>query len=108
MTKSDIETMIKSSEGVLLYFSGKDCGVCHALRPKISELFQSRFPLIEQIYIDAQQYPDIAASFGVFSVPTIVVYLQGEEFAREGRNISLYKLKEQIERPYAIMTEGKG
>ncbi|MBD3807719.1 MAG: thioredoxin, partial [Epsilonproteobacteria bacterium] len=38
----DIETLeelVEHKIGVMLYFSGDDCGVCNALGPKIKELF---------------------------------------------------------------------
>ena len=100
----EIENKIKESAGVLLYFSGENCNVCHALRPKIAELFKREFPLIEQIFLDAHEEREISAAFGVFSVPTIIIYLGGREFAREGRAVSLHALSQKIQRPYSIMT----
>jgi len=39
MGLEEIQTIIKEEVGVLLYFSGEQCNVCHALRPKFKELF---------------------------------------------------------------------
>lgn len=100
-----VKEMIDNEDGVLLYFSGEDCRVCHALRPKFKEAFDRHFPLIEQIYLDADNHPEIAAHFQLFSVPTMIVFLAGREFAREGRNVSIHQLIKQLERPYGIMTE---
>jgi len=36
-TLEDIEQIIKSEVGVLLYFSTPTCNVCQALKPKIIE-----------------------------------------------------------------------
>ena len=104
MLQKELEEIIKKEVGVLLYFSGENCNVCHALRPKFKELFDKSFPKIKQIYLDAHQNPKISASFCVFSVPTILVFLDGKEFIREGRAVSLYQLKEKLQRPYKIMT----
>jgi len=100
-----VKEMIDSEDGVLLYFSGEDCNVCHALRPKLQEAFDSNFPLIKQIYLDAHDNPDISAHFQVFSVPTAIVFLAGREFAREGRSISIHQLVTQLKRPYSMMTD---
>ncbi|RUM75047.1 MAG: thioredoxin [Sulfurovum sp.] len=105
MTLEALRQTIREEPGVLLYFLGEHCNVCHALRPKFKELFDTQFPLIKQIYLDAHENPEISAHFQVFSVPTMIVFLDGREFAREGRAVSLHKLSEQISRPYAIMTE---
>jgi len=100
-----VRELIDSEDGVLLYFSGEDCNVCHALRPKFQEAFESNFPLVKQIYLDAQQNPEISAHYQVFTVPTMIVFLAGREFAREGRSVSLHQLVTQIARPYSIMID---
>ncbi len=105
MLLEDLQETIKKEIGVLLYFSGENCNVCHALRPKFKELFNNSFPQIKQIYLDAHQNPKISAHFQVFSVPTILVFLDGREFIREGRAVSLYQLEDKLQRPYSIMTE---
>ena len=105
MTLEEVQNIIREEVGVLLYFSGERCNVCHALRPKFKELFDSEFPLITQIYLDAHENPEISAHFQVFSVPTMLVFLDGREFVREGRAVSMHKLTEQLMRPYKMMTE---
>lgn len=100
----EIEGIIKSELGVLLYFSTPTCNVCHALKPKIIEAFDSNFPEIKQYFIDASLSPEIPASLQIFSVPTIVVFLDGKEFVRESRNVSIQALIDKIARPYKMMT----
>ena len=103
MTLEQIQQTIKEEVGVLLYFSGEQCNVCHALRPKFKALFDAEFPKIKQIYLDAHENPKISAHYSVFSVPTMIVFLDGREFVREGRAVSLHKMIEQLARPYGMM-----
>ena len=105
MTLEELQNTIKSEVGALLYFSGENCNVCHALRPKFKEVFDENFPQLKQIYLDAHDNPEISANFQVFSVPTMIVFMDGKEFAREGRSVSLHQLTEQLKRPYMMMTE---
>ncbi|WP_296823910.1 thioredoxin family protein [Sulfurovum sp.] len=105
MTLEQLQSTIRTEVGVLLYFSGENCNVCHALRPKFKEVFDREFPLIRQIYLDAHENAEISAHFQVFSVPTMIVFMDGREFAREGRAVSLHQLTEQLKRPYGLMTE---
>lgn len=105
MTVDSVQTMIQKEIGVLLYFSGEQCHVCHALRPKIKALFAQTFPKIKQIYLDAQEYAEISAQYQVLSLPTILVFLDGKEFIRDGRSVSLHQLTEKLQRPYRMMTE---
>ncbi len=103
MQLSQIKELINTKDGVMLYFSGENCNVCHALRPKIKEMFDKEFPIIEQVWLDAHQNPEISAHFQVFSVPTLIVYLGGREFIKEGRAMSLHALSQKLQRPYQIM-----
>ncbi len=104
MTQEELKQTITEEVGVLLYFSGEQCNVCHALRPKFKALFDAEFPQIKQIYLDAHENPEISAHYSVFSVPTMIVFLDGREFVREGRAVSLHKMTEQLKRPYGMMT----
>ncbi|HEY9190081.1 MAG TPA: thioredoxin family protein [Sulfurovum sp.] len=105
MTLEALQNTIKNEVGVLLYFSGEHCNVCHALRPKFKEVFDANFPLLKQIYLDAHENLEISVHFRVFSVPTMIVFLDGKEFAREGRSVSMHQLTEKLKRPYTMMTE---
>ena len=103
MILEELQNTIKSEVGVLLYFSGENCNVCHALRPKFKELFDREFSQLKQIYLDAHENAEISAHYQVFSVPTMIVFMDGREFAREGRSVSLHQLAEKLKRPYDMM-----
>lgn len=103
MTLEELESTIKSELGVLLYFSGENCNVCRALRPKFKALFETKFPEIKQIFLEAEEYREIALAYQVLSLPTILVFLDGKEFIREGRTVSMHQLEENLSRPYGMM-----
>jgi thioredoxin-like negative regulator of GroEL len=105
MTVESLQKIITEEVGVLLYFSGENCNVCHALRPKFKEVFDKEFPKLKQVYLDAHEYSEISSQYAVLSVPTMIVFMEGREFAREGRSVSLYKLTQQLKRPYSMMIE---
>ena len=101
---SRAKKIIAKEVGVLVYFSTPTCNVCKALRPKIMETFSQEFENIQRIYINSVDAPDIASNYNVFAVPTILVFLDGKEFSRESRNVSVAALVEKIARPYKIMS----
>jgi len=105
MRLDELNDIINQELGVLLYFSGENCNVCHALRPKFKKEFDTNFPKLKQIYIDAHQNPEISAYYQVFSVPTMIVFMDRREFAREGRAVSLHQLVEKLKRPYNMMID---
>ena len=105
MTLEALQNTIRTEVGVLLYFSGEHCNVCHALRPKFKEVFDANFPQLKQIYLDAHENPEISAHFQVFSVPPMIVFLHGKQFPTEGCSVSMHQLTEKLKRPYGMMTE---
>jgi thioredoxin 1 len=100
--KSDIENAIKSNAAVLVYFSHDQCNVCKSLKPKIEDLIKESFPKIEMLYCNVLEKPDIAASFTVFTAPTIIIWFSGKETFRFGRNISINEVSGAIQRPYSL------
>ena len=105
VTLDEIQNEIANELGVMLYFSGIHCNVCHALRPKVQELFAEKFPGIKQRYIDAENSREVAAHYNVFAVPTMIVFMDRREFAREGRAVSLVELESRLARPYGMMMD---
>jgi thioredoxin-like negative regulator of GroEL len=101
-TIKSIEKELKNNESVILYIGGKSCSVCNTLRPKVEELFSHKFDKIKQIYLYADEYPDIAAHFTVFTIPTVIVYFDKKEFLKLSRNISIPQMEDQIQRVYDL------
>ena len=103
MTLETIEQALSSELAVALYFSAPTCNVCHALKPKLLEAFDANFKQLSVISVDISETPEIASHFGVFSIPTLLVYLDGKEFLRKSRHMSVDQVVAEIQRPYEIM-----
>ncbi len=73
-TKNDLEKCINSKEAVLIYFSSKNCSVCKSLKPKVKEELCKNFPKIKLFEVKIDLHKEIASSFLVFSIPTILVF----------------------------------
>ena len=103
MTLETIEQALSTEIAVALYFSAPTCNVCHALKPKLLEAFDANFKQLSVISVDISETPEIASHFGVFSIPTLLVYLDGKEFLRKSRHMSVDQVVAEIQRPYEIM-----
>ncbi len=101
---NELNNVLKNELAVVLYFSSPSCNVCHVLRPKLMEALETEYPQIARYHADISLTPEIAAEFQVFSAPTIIVFLEGREFIRKGRAMSVEGLLQEIKRPYALMT----
>ena len=73
----------------LEYYSAKWCGPCQALKPIIKELKEDGLNIE---IIDIDETPDRAVKNSVMSVPTIIIYKDGEIFER----IIGFKSKKEI------------
>ena len=101
--KEEILEILKTSKAVMLYFGATNCGVCEVLRPKIEMNISFNFPKIKQYYINSNQNLDITSFFNIFSSPTILVFFEGKEFKRYGRNISLDIFNSELKRLYEMV-----
>ncbi|MDD5157846.1 thioredoxin family protein [Sulfurimonas sp.] len=99
----DIKKIIEENRAVMLYFSAPSCNVCHALKPKLVSAIESNFSEFKIINIDVSIEQELAASFSVFAIPTVLIFLEGSEFLRKSRHMSVDELIKEIRRPYDIM-----
>lgn len=104
-TIESIWQFINNNEMVLLYFSTDDCGICTTLLPKI-EYMITNYPKIKSVHISIDDFPVASGEFSVFTVPSIIVYIEGKEIIREARFISMDLLEGKIAKYYAIFFDG--
>jgi len=102
-----IESVQKAiKEGaVLLYVSAPNCNVCDALKIKVEELFSNEFPKIKLYEANISVVPELTGEFQIFSAPAMLIFFEGQEFAREGRNVSLELLSRRVEKVYKLYFE---
>ena len=102
-TIQNIQNNIKENLAVMVYFSAPTCNVCHALKPKLLEAIDKNFKEFEVVSVDISTCQDISAHFSVFTIPTVLVFLDGREFLRKSRHMSVDEVVREIKRPYDIM-----
>lgn len=100
---SALENVIQNNDAVLIYFSHEKCNVCKVLKPKIHKMLSENFPEIKMFYSDTVLNPEIAAQNSIFTVPTIIIYLDKKEFLRKSRNVGVKELKKELQRPYDLL-----
>lgn len=85
---------INSSQLELLIFSAEACSVCHAVKPRLLTL-TDKYQIPYRI-IDTQQELEFASQMLVFTVPTVLLMLEGREIRRESRFIDFSGLEKTM------------
>ena len=99
---AELDSLKASEEGLVVLFGGKECNVCHVIKPKLIELMTEHYPKMTLAYVDCHVTTDICAQNGVLSLPTLQVYFTGQKFFEEVRTFSLQKVAQDMARPYSM------
>lgn len=74
---SNFDEIVKSSETVLVDFFAVWCGPCKMMSPVIDEIAEEN-AAVTVGKCDVDEADELAAKFGIMSIPTIMVFKNGE------------------------------
>ncbi len=103
LSTKEFEEIVHKELMTVFYFSHDKCNVCKVLKPKVAEALEEQFPKVAFYYIQTDILPDVAAQHSVFTVPTVLVFIQGKESYRYSRNLSIPVFLNDISRPYSML-----
>lgn len=85
------EEVINSKEPVLVDFFATWCGPCKMIAPFIAQLADKYEGRMKVCKADVDEVPDIASSYGVSSIPTLLIFKDGEVVAQRigGANLAV-------------------
>ena len=70
--------VLKSKQTVLLDFWAPWCGPCRMLSPVLVEFSKEQEGKVKIAKVNIDEQPGLAAKFGVMSIPTLVVFKDGQ------------------------------
>lgn len=77
LTAQDFKNQIKAGSGVVLVdFFATWCGPCKMMAPSLEELSEEGYQIFS---VDVDQEKELAMEYGVFSIPTMILFKDGEK-----------------------------
>jgi thioredoxin len=83
VTDGEFETRVLSSAlPVLVDFWAEWCTPCHIVSPIVEEIARDHAAQLTTVKLNVDDNPQTARQFGVMSIPTLILFKDGQEKAR--------------------------
>ena len=89
----EFDALLKSDKPVLVDFFATWCGPCKMFAPTFDE-FAADHTEIEAVKIDVDQLGDVARRYGIMSIPTIILFKNGEPAKKNVGTLDLEELED--------------
>ncbi len=73
--------VLASEEPVIVDFWAEWCGPCHAVAPVLDRIAEERAGELRLVKVNIDEEPELAQRYGVMSIPTIVLFKEGQPVA---------------------------
>jgi len=83
VTDTEFQTSVLDSETpVLVDFWAEWCVPCHMVSPVVEEIGQEKGGSLRVAKLNIDENPEVTRKYGVMSIPTLMLFKDGQEMAR--------------------------
>jgi thioredoxin len=75
------QEVLQSETPVLVDFWAEWCGPCHAVAPVLDRIVDEQNGDMKLVKVNIDEEPGVAARYGVQSIPTMILFKEGEPAA---------------------------
>ena len=88
--------VLKSSAPVVVDFWAEWCGPCRTLTPILDKVVAEKAGQVELAKVNVDENPNTAAKYGIMSIPTLMLFKNGEIASRQVGAAPKQKLQQWI------------
>ena len=97
VSDADFETQVlKSAEPVVVDFWAEWCGPCRMIAPALEEIAGQLGDKVKIVKLNVDENPNTAAKYGIMSIPTLMLFKNGEIASRQVGAVPKQKLHQWI------------
>ena len=88
--------VLKSAEPVVVDFWAEWCGPCRMIAPALEEIAGKLGDKVKIVKLNVDENPNTAAKYGIMSIPTLMLFKNGEIASRQVGAAPKQKLQQWI------------
>ena len=88
--------VLKSAEPVVVDFWAEWCGPCRMIAPALEEIAEQLGEKVKIVKLNVDENPNTAAKYGIMSIPTLMMFKNGEIASRQVGAAPKAKLEQWI------------
>ena len=88
--------VLQSDKPVLVDFWAEWCGPCRMIAPALEEIAGAMGEKVKIVKLNVDENPGVASKYGIMSIPTLMIFKNGELAARQVGAAPKQKLEQWI------------